>query len=68
MTWQIPALKSAETQEHLEVSSGLKATCCFPLDIIESEQAVFTIQKQSYVSCQCQICYLGHIVKPWPVL
>lgn len=37
---------AAETQEHLEVSSGLKATCCFPPAIIESEQAVFTIQKQ----------------------
>lgn len=46
MTWRIPALKSAETQEHLEVSSGLKATCCFPPDITESEQAVFTIQKR----------------------
>lgn len=46
MAWWIPALKPAETQEHLEVSSGLKATCCFPPDIIESEQAVFTVQKQ----------------------
>lgn len=46
MTWQIPVLKSAETQEHLKVSSGLKATCCFPPDIIEIEQAVVMIQKQ----------------------
>lgn len=46
MTWRIPALKSAETQEHLEVSSSLKATCCFPLDIIEREQGVLMIRNQ----------------------
>lgn len=40
------ALKSAETQEHLEVSSALKAACWFPPDITESEQAVLMIRKQ----------------------
>ena len=46
MTWRIPTLKLAQMQEHLEVSSSLKATCYFPPDTVESVQAVFPIQKQ----------------------
>lgn len=42
MTRWIPTWKSAQTQEHLEVSSSLKATCYFP-QTAGSVHAVFPI-------------------------
>lgn len=39
MTWQIPTFKLAEMQEHLEVSTSLKAACYFP----QTQQEVYRL-------------------------
>jgi len=51
VTWQIPTLKLAQRQEHLEVSSNWKGTCYFP----QKPQEVYKLYSRFKNRKQCKL-------------